>query len=98
MKKYETENNPVLMFLDEVGQSGIENQLTDFHVAGAKGFCPRVCVFGSNFKDKITITISQYVKDDSFVSFFAERLRQDNVPFEQSQLDLHGNMNYKLNL
>ena len=76
----------------------IENQLTDFHVAGAKGFCPRVCVFGSNFKDKITITISQYVKDDSFVGFFAERLRQDNVLFEQSQLDLHGNMNYKLNL
>lgn len=76
----------------------IENQLADFHVAGAKGFSPRICVFGSNFKEKITITISQYLQQDSFVGYLAERLRQDNVPFVQSVLDLHGNMNYKLEL
>lgn len=76
----------------------IENQLVDFHVAGAKGFSPRICVFGSNFKNKITVTISQYLKDDSFVGYLAERLRKDNIPFEQSVLDLHGNMNYKLDM
>lgn len=39
LKEYETENNPVLMFLDEVGQSGIENQLTDEVYRRYKVFC-----------------------------------------------------------
>lgn len=39
LREYETENNPVLMFLDEVGQSGIENQLTDEVYRRYKVFC-----------------------------------------------------------
>ena len=39
LKEYETENNPVLMFLDEVGQAGIENQLTDEVYRRYKVFC-----------------------------------------------------------
>lgn len=39
LREYETENNPVLMFLDEVGQAGIENQLTDEVYRRYKVFC-----------------------------------------------------------
>lgn len=74
----------------------IEDMISDFHVAGAKGFSPRVCVFGSNLKEKITITVSQYLKEDSFVKALSDRLKDDEVEFQLSKLDLHGNMAYQL--
>lgn len=39
VKEYETENNPVLLFLDETNESEIENQLTDEVYRKYKLFC-----------------------------------------------------------